>query len=150
MPAGRPTAYRDEYAETAYRLALLGLTDAEVAEFFGVDPSTIYRWDEAHPEFCETRARGKLDADAKVAESLYKRAIGYDQEAVKIFMPAGRDEPVYAPYTERFPPDPMSASLWLRNRQSKRWKDKQEIAHEGKDGAPLFPALSLTLSKTGD
>jgi len=41
---------------------------------------------------------------------------GYTHEATKIFMPAGAEAPVYAPYTEHYPPDTHAASLWLRNR----------------------------------
>jgi hypothetical protein len=56
-------------------------------------------------------SRGREKADAEVAERLCNRAMGYDREAVKIFMPAGAKEPVYAPYTRahtgrRGPPVP--------------------------------------------
>jgi hypothetical protein len=33
-------------------------------------------------------------------------------------------EPVYAEYTEHYPPDTGAASLWLRNRQPEKWRDK--------------------------
>ena len=59
---------------------------------------------------------GKTQADAAIAESLFNRARGYTHEATKIFMPAGAEAPVYAPYTEHYPPDTHAASLWLRNR----------------------------------
>ena len=35
----------------------------------------------------------------------YQRAVGYNYEAVKIFMPANRAKPVYAKYIEHIPPD---------------------------------------------
>jgi hypothetical protein len=41
----------------------------------------------------------------RVERSLYERANGYNYEAVKIFMPANRAKPVYAPYIEHVPPD---------------------------------------------
>jgi hypothetical protein len=34
-----------------------------------------------------------------------RRAVGFEHPAVKIFMPAGAPEPVYAPYMEYHPPD---------------------------------------------
>ncbi|SDY78195.1 hypothetical protein [Nitrosomonas sp. Nm33] len=40
-PTGRPTSYRPEYAEQAYKLCLLGATDKQLAEFFNVVESTI-------------------------------------------------------------------------------------------------------------
>ena len=126
MPGGRPTKYDPAYVEQVYKLALLGMTDAEIATFFEVEQGTLYDWDEAHPEFQQSRARGKIPADVEVAVSLRKRALGYSHKAVKIFMPAGATEPVYAEYIERFPPDTQAASLWLRNRQPDKWKDRTE------------------------
>src|SRR5579872_6204170 len=132
---GRPSAYRPEYAAQAYNLCLLGATDKEMAVFFGVEEKTINNWKTAHPDFLQSIARGKLIADARVAERLFQRAMGYQHQAVKIFMPAGADQPVYAPYTEHYPPDTQAASLWLRNRQPGKWRDRVE--HTGADGGPL-------------
>lgn len=41
MAAGRPTDYREEYNEQAYKLCLLGATDAELGDFFNVTEQTI-------------------------------------------------------------------------------------------------------------
>jgi hypothetical protein len=46
-------------------------------------------------------------------------------------VPAGADAPVYAPYTEHYPPETQAASLWLRNRQPAKWRDRQEVNHTG-------------------
>ena len=135
MPTGRPSSYREEYAEQAHKLCLLGATDVEMAGFFCVSEQTLNAWKHAHPAFLESITRGKMVADANVAERMYQRAMGYSHEAVKIFMPAGASEPVYAPYTEHYPPDTPAASLWLRNRQSGKWRDRVE--HTGADGGPL-------------
>jgi hypothetical protein len=130
-PRGRPGEYDPEYhPAAAFRFHLLGLTDKELASGFGIDERKIYEWDEKYPEFRQSRARGKEPADANVAERLYKRAIGYSHESVKIFMPAGAEEPVYAPFTEHYPPDTQAISWWLKNRQGKRWKEKSEVAGE--------------------
>ena len=137
MAGGRPTDYRDDYAEKAQKLAKLGATDAEVADFFGVNVSTIHRWKHAHPEFCNALKAGKQEADARVERALYHRAVGYDQEAVKIFMPAGAEEPVYAPYTERIAPDTTAAIFWLKNRKPEEWRDKTINELTGKDGEPI-------------
>lgn len=151
MPLGRPTLYREEYDEQAYRLALLGMTDEEVAKFFQVHVDTIYEWDKVHPSFSEARASGKESADAKVAERLYKRALGYSHDAVKIFM-GHEGEPVYAAYTEHYPPDTQAARWWLQNRQGKKWQDKSAIQQLGKDGQPVDPAqiqpiINVTVAK---
>ena len=132
---GRPSLYRKEYAEQAYKLCLLGATDVQMADFFAVEEKTINNWKAAQPDFFQSITRGKLIADARVAERLFQRAMGYQHEAVKIFMPAGASEPVYAPYVEHYPPDTQAASLWLRNRQPAKWRDRVE--HTGADGGPL-------------
>lgn len=150
MPAGRPTLYQDDYPAQVYKLALLGLTDEEIAEFFGVSHQTIYNWDEAHPEFLESRARGKAIADGEVAAKLYHRATGYEHEAVKIFMPQGADKPVYAPYVEHYPPDTQAATWWLKNRQSSKWQDKsatQQLDKNGNPADPVQPVINVTVSK---
>lgn len=128
---GRPTAYRQEYAEQAAKLCALGATDKEVADFFEVDVRTVYRWKHDHDDFCQSLKVGKDIADERVERSLYQRAIGYEQGEVKIFMPAGADAPVYAPFTAKIAPDVTAAIFWLKNRRSQDWRDKQEVEHSG-------------------
>lgn len=127
---GRPSVYRDGYPEQARKLCALGATDLELADFFQIDVSTIYRWKHTHPDFCEAVTCGKEAADERVARSLYNRAVGYTHDAVKIFMPAGAESPVYAPYREHVPPEVGAAFNWLKNRRPNEWREKTEIAHD--------------------
>jgi hypothetical protein len=60
---------------------------------------------------------------------LYERAIGYNYEAVKIFMPANREKPVIVPYIEHVPPDVTACIFWLKNRDPQHWRDSQELEH---------------------
>jgi hypothetical protein len=129
MPAGRPTDYRDEFAPQALKLCELGATDIEIAEFFRVDVRTIYRWKHDHDEFCQALKTGKSVADERVERSLYQRAIGYEQDEVKIFMPASAEAPVYAPFRAKIAPDTTAAIFWLKNRRGDNWRDKQEVEH---------------------
>jgi hypothetical protein len=128
---GRPTDYREEFAKQAAKLCLLGATDQEMADFFEVDVRTIYRWKHDHEEFCQALKGGKEIADERVERSLYQRAIGYEQDEVKIFMPASADKPVYAPYRAKIAPDTTAAIFWLKNRRSQEWRDKAETHHSG-------------------
>jgi hypothetical protein len=147
MAAGRPTDYRDEYAEQAVKLAAMGATDAEIAAFFEVDVRTIYRWKHTREAFCQALKVGKDVADDRVARSLYQRAIGYEQEEVKIFMPAGAEDPVYAPFTAKIAPDTTAAIFWLKNRRPEEWRDRQAVDHTSSDGsmtpAPTVSAIDL-------
>jgi hypothetical protein len=142
-PVGRPTDYRTEFCEIAANLCAKGATDFEVAQELGVHVATLYRWKASHPEFCEALRVGKDLADDRVEAALYHRAVGYSHPAVKIFMPAGASEPVYADYTEHVPPDIGGATLWLVNRRSDRWKSKQSHEVSGPGGAPLT-SVNLT------
>lgn len=135
MPAGRPTAYKAEYAEQAYKLCLLGATDASLADFFGVTEKTVNTWKEKHPEFLQSLKGGKDEADANVAKRLYSRAMGYTHEAVKIVADAKTGSEHIVPYTEHYPPDTTACIFWLKNRQSKQWRDRVE--HTGADGGPM-------------
>lgn len=40
----RPSKYKAEYEEQAYKLCLLGATDVQMADFFGVSKATITTW----------------------------------------------------------------------------------------------------------
>ncbi len=128
---GRPSTYDAAFCEIARKHCLLGATDAQLADLFDVSVQTLNTWKILHPEFLASIKKGKELADGNVADSLYNRALGYSHDAVKIFMPAGCTEPVYAPYIERYPPDTNAASLWLRNRQPGLWRDKTDVQHSG-------------------
>lgn len=142
---GRPLEYKPEFAVQAQKLCALGATDREIADFFEVSTVTIWRWAHRFDEFCNALRAGKEACDDRVERSLYNRAIGYSFDAVKIFMPKDAPAPIYAPYVEHVAPDVSAASLWLRNRRSDTWRDKQSHEHTGKDGAPLIPAINVTI-----
>lgn len=129
MTAGRPTKYKEEYNEQVFKLCLLGSTDKDLANFFSVDEATINRWKIEYPEFCESLKAGKEEADAKVANSLYNRALGYSHPEDKIFNNNG--EELIVKTTKHYPPDATSAIFWLKNRQSAKWRDKTDVDHTG-------------------
>lgn len=139
--AGRPTDYKSAYVDGARKLGKFGATDAEIADFFDVDVRTIYRWKNTHPEFCQALKVGKDEADDRVERSLYQKAIGYEQDEVKIFMPAGADTPVYAPYVAKIAPDTTAGIFWLKNRRPADWRDKQE--HELSGTVQMTPVINF-------
>lgn len=145
----RPSSYKDAYAEGAKKLARLGATDAEVADFYGVDVRTIHRWKNTYEAFCHALKVGKEEADARVERALYHRAVGYEQEEVKIFMPAGAVEPVYAKFTAKITPDTTAAIFWLKNRRPDLWRDRQQVEHEGQ--VSIVPVeIKHTIIRPGD
>lgn len=129
---GRPTDFRDNFIEQAYNLALLGATDAQMAKIFDVSEQTFNAWKHKHPKFLEALKEGKEEADAKVVKSLYNRALGYSHADEKIFNDNGKA--LIVPTTKHYPPDVTAAIFWLKNRQSKIWRDRpQDDADDVRD-----------------
>jgi hypothetical protein len=83
-----------------------------------------------HPQFLDALVVGKNEADQRMIRSVYQRGVGYDYDAVKIFMPAGAKAPIYAHYVEHVPPDPAAGMFWLKNRQPDKWRDVQQLEHQ--------------------
>jgi len=125
----RPSKYKPEFIEQAAKLAALGATDREVAEFFGVDERTLHRWKHEHDGFCQSLKVGKATADERVEQSLYRRAIGYAQDDTHFSAYEGAV--TQTPYVKQIPPDTTAAIFWLKNRKPVEWRDKQEVQHSG-------------------
>lgn len=130
---GRPTSYKPEYALQAEKLCVLGATDIEVADFFGISVATVSNWKNEHSDFLEALKSGKEKSDERVERSLYHRAIGYSFDAVKIFN--GKYGVVTVPYREHIPPDTTAMIFWLKNRRKDRWRDRHELT--GADGGAI-------------
>jgi DNA-binding XRE family transcriptional regulator len=152
VKAGRPSLYRREYDEQAYKLCLLGATDAKLADFFGVSEQTVNAWKTEVPTFLESITRGKEIADAEIAEALFHRAKGYshDEEDIRTVAlgAGGGSEIVKTPTVKHYPPDTQAASLWLRNRQPKLWRDKVDMEHSGVVGN--VPIVSPESAQTAE
>ena len=121
-PSGpAPARYRDHYAEQARKLCLLlGATDEELARFLEVSASVLQGWLAEIPAFAEAVRAGRDLADAEVADRLYRRALGFSHDAVRIF--ADRE----VPYVEHYPPDTAACIFWLKSRRPAKWRDRPE------------------------
>jgi hypothetical protein len=132
---GRPTRYKPEYADLAYKFCLLGATNEQLGDFFGVPVSTIHNWRKRHKQFLDAIKKGKSIADANVADSLYHRAKGYSHPEDKIFNNNG--EALVVPTTKHYPPDTVACIYWLNNRQPDRFRNVKAVELTGKDGGPV-------------
>lgn len=141
---GRKTYYKKEYAEQAFKLCLLGADNKRLANFFSVGETTIIDWSNNHKEFSEAIKRGKEEADAEIAHSLYHRAKGYSHKDVDIRVIEGKV--VTTEITKQYPPDTAAAMIWLKNRQRDKWRDKQ--AED--DAPPVVVAVSVTKEEAKD
>lgn len=122
----------DRHPEVARQLTLLGCTQKEIAEEFGIDPDTLTRWRARHPELESAIQRGGRLADGQVVGSLFKAACGYERPEVKVFQPKvieRRDPktgqtsvqvvPVNSPFNAYYPPDVRAAQYFLNNRRAR-------------------------------
>lgn len=145
---GRPSSFLSEYVERAYEACLLGATDAELAAYFGVAESTLYKWKNDHPEFSEAIKRGKAPADAAVATAFFNRATGaewVEEQAIKLKSIQYKDGKKVSEeervevveVTRRAPPDTTAGIFWLKNRKPSAWRDKQDVEHTGPEGGPM-------------
>ena len=122
---GQPTKYHKQYDKLAYKFCLLGATDKQLADLFEVSVDTIHEWKKVHSSFLASIKKGKASADAKVAESLFRRATGYSHPETDIKVIDGRI--VKSRVVKNYAPDTTAAIFWLKNRDKENWRDKQLI-----------------------
>lgn len=144
-PVGRPTKYRPEYAELAYKFCLLGANNDKLAVLFDVSGSTIDKWIAEIPEFSGKVIAGRETADAEIAYSLFHRAKGYSHPDVDIKVI--QNQIVETQLVKHYPPDTGAATLWLKNRQPTVWRDKVESVVTGADGGPVQHSLAVKFVK---
>lgn len=141
---GRNPEYQHRYAAMAEKIALLGATDAILADIFEVSEQTINNWKNEYIEFSLALKKGKTLADSKVALSLFKRANGYSHPDVDIKMYEGII--ITTKLKKYYPPDTMAAMYWLNNRQKQFWRTKHEFGITDKEGNDIkHPSQILIL-----
>ena len=124
MAGGRPTKYKEEYAEQAKKLCDLGATDKHLCDFFGIAMSTLSKWKLEHPEFSASIRLGKEIPDQNVKRSLYNRAMGYTCLESKLNVVNG--EIIETVVEKHYPPDPTCIQFFLKNRMPDEFRDRQE------------------------
>lgn len=119
----RPTKYKKEYDEQAYKLCVeFGATDKDLAKFFDTTEQTINNWKAANPSFFESIKAGKDEFDTQNVEAaLVQRAIGYSHKETKLFNINGQI--VGEEVVKHYPPDSTAIIFWLKNRNKDRWSN---------------------------
>jgi hypothetical protein len=131
---GRKTTFRREYIDQARVLCEEGMTDKELARFFGVNKTTIYDWQFAHPEFAEAIKLGKEPANDRLERTAYEVAMGYSTTLTETKILRDKDGNEFASVVERevvIPPNADMLRWMLKNRRPEKWKDKTEQAMTG-------------------
>jgi hypothetical protein len=128
---GRPTKFKKGFIKQAEKLCKLGATDKDLAGFFEVCEDTINEWKIRYKAFSESLYRGKDYYDSQLIENALKsRAIGYSHQEIKFFAHEGivTDQ---REIIKHYPPDTKAIELWLNNRNSDRWQNKQKVDFDG-------------------
>lgn len=114
-----------KFFDIAFQLALLGATDAQLADAFGVSIKTIEYWKRTDTEFRKTLLNGKLLADSQQAASLFKCGLGYDYEEDVVVSYRGHNEILRV--RKHRPANPWAAYKWLSLRQRDHWHDTHSV-----------------------
>lgn len=119
-----------------YQFCLLGASNNDLCKMLNIAQSTFHRWRKEKPGFERAIRLGKEQADARVAKSLFQRAVGYTHKETKIATHLGtitdRED-----FDKHYPPDVKAIEMWLTNRDPERWKNIQRTELTGKNGQPL-------------
>lgn len=133
MPQGRPSKYNPKYhIPWAKGLLRRGLTIDEVAKEFEVSKQTLYNWADQDSDFFDALNESRDKADMEVEKSLYERALGYKvtdrKTVIQLDKNTGEQKPARIEVIEKeIPPDVTACIFWLKNRNPKNWRDKQDI-----------------------
>lgn len=153
---GRPTDYSSRFSTWARALARRGLSEKEIAKEIGIALSTLNEWGKKYPEFSDALKEGKSESDSAVENALFKRAVGYEYEEIRVIAapesknPSGKQKPMKIEKTAKHVPGDVGAmTLWLKNRRPDLWRDARKIEQEltGKEGGPVEFKGGLDLLK---
>lgn len=128
---GRPKVFHLDASagKMIAQLGLLGHTNREIAQVFGISEATLAR--RLREQHADAEAGGfesvltalkksREVADAEVVHALFRRATGF--KLGKLY----------------YPPDTTAAIFWLKNRQPERWRDVSKTEVEVKKAPPVL------------
>ncbi len=114
-----------EICARARKLGLLGITNEQLWFQLGIGKRLFERWMREYPTFKNAVMKGKIEADADMAESLYDQGMGTAITKTKVFYDpeAGIIE---HQYEERQQRSTTATIFWLKNRHRQLWRDMSD------------------------
>jgi hypothetical protein len=100
-------------------IASMGLIDEEISIILKISPRTLNYWKKKSEAFRLALKRGKLIADFKMTQSLYKKGLGYEVPDLKTRKMI------------KVPGETTAMIFWLKNRRPDLWRDKQDVDAPG-------------------
>lgn len=117
----------------------LGLFDKQIAKNMGISIATYYIYKKKYPEIQEAIEEGKEVVDIEVENALLKKCLGYNIPVIKCFKVKHikynengkkieeNEEIIEHKEEVHVPADTVAQIFWLKNRQSKKWREKVEV-----------------------
>src|SRR5574344_887174 len=121
-----------------------GMINTEIIKKMDISENTLYLWKQKYPQIEEALRQGKEIVDIQVENALLKKAFGYNvqvQKTFKIKEVIYNDNGKRLKETERLetameeihiPADTTAQIFWLKNRNPKQWRDKQDDKFDDK------------------
>jgi len=103
--------WNEDRPKQAFKLALLGASDKEIADFFECNVQTIEYWKRTKTKFRDALKRGRMHANSEVAYAGYKKATGFEYEEEHLSYVKG--VPQVTTVKRYMPPDTMAIFKWL-------------------------------------
>lgn len=135
----------EEVIQKTFQLCLLGLTNRQLAGVFNVSEDSITYWYKTKPRFRQAVDDGRTHADSEAAKALYRKALGYEHQAVKFFKDRVTEKEydeegnvifersytriIKQPYTKKYPPDTKALIKWLGVRNREYWGESYKVQH---------------------
>lgn len=126
---GRPGKFGQIKIPQLRKILELGATDEQIAKFFGLNYGTFKSYKHDNPEFAASLKEWKRQADERVVDSLFHRALGYEHPSEEIHIV--KNKVVRVQTRKIYPPDTTAQIFWLKNRQPGQWRDKHEFNGKG-------------------
>lgn len=120
---GRPGKFGQIKIPQLRKILELGATDEQIASFFNISYGSLKSYKKDNPEFSAALKEWKRQADERVIDSLFHKALGYEHPSEEIHII--KNKVVRVAMRKIYPPDTTAQIFWLKNRQPEQWRDKQ-------------------------
>lgn len=123
--------FQEYMVDEVVRLARFGLTNNEIAEFYGIAPGTFQKYCSLYQDLSDALHLGRMMDGLKVVESLHKQAIGYDVEEETIEYRTLKDgteiQSARRIVKKHIPGNATSAIYLLKARFPDRWNEVSKV-----------------------
>jgi len=137
--------FDDKLIPVIKNLAHRGKTYSGIAELLSISEKTFYNWIKGSDALSKALEEAKGDPLKKVEAALIERALGYSCKETKTHITKSGVVKT-KDIVKHYPPSETAIKYYLGNKDSKNWKDQQQInLGNGEDGEAF--EFGFTLDK---